>query len=176
MLGNEDGKLTVCKFTETARVTVNGQQLAVDTPIELHHNTRLILGHNHLFRVRFRCCLLPRTRVFLPLTSTRCQVVVPAEAEAGYVDPSLGGKEYVDWSFAITEQNQAEIAMVKQQEAQARAALQAEKAKAEEQVCFCVYVYVYVYVYVHLCCRASGAALLGAGAPARLTAPSRPYS
>ncbi len=79
---------------------LNGKPITGTARVALHHNDRLFVGTNHVFRV-----------------------TVPSERPIAE-DPTATSK--IDFLFAFNEKNQAEIAAVKEMEAARRAALEEE--------------------------------------------------
>lgn len=103
------GQLYIRKCTPDAVVHLNGRALDGITRVQLHHNDRLFIGSNHVFRV-----------------------VIPSEAAT--MPSSTSPDVKIDFMFAFNEKNQAEIAAVKAMEAERRAALEEEKRQVEQQL------------------------------------------
>jgi hypothetical protein len=91
------GLFQLKKCSDGAAVFVNGKSVADTVRLQLHHNDRVFIGSNHAFKV-----------------------VIPADAASAPQDPK------VDFMFAFSEKNQAEIEAVKAMEAERRAALEEE--------------------------------------------------
>jgi hypothetical protein len=85
------------KSSDACAVFVNGKSIMDTVRVQLKHNDRVFIGNNHAFKV-----------------------VIPADAATAPQDLK------VDFMFAFSEKNQAEIEAVKAMEAERRAALEAE--------------------------------------------------
>lgn len=93
----------------SAKVHINGE--LVTAPTELHHNNRVVFGNYHVYKVG-----------------------IPAEVEAGTAPAESDVPEDVDYSFAITEMNKAQVEQMKVHEEQLMREAEEEKRKAAEKM------------------------------------------
>jgi hypothetical protein len=105
------GAFTLGLQRDGARTHVNGDGVTVSTPLELHHNARIVFGNNHAFLF-----------------------VNPVEVAAGTAPAEADVPEDVTFDFAMQELNKAQVAAIAAEEEKRRVVAEEEKAKAEARV------------------------------------------